>query len=124
MYEPTAAYAALALESSRAAYPQVETFAIETWTPKPAGRLAPNCGNWIGCILWKRDGGVVAMEPFDWVREHKVRSGLVVIALANVGYLLWCSMVDTPVSSFSKLLTPLVILSGVILGRPANRKTR
>jgi hypothetical protein len=63
------------------------------------------------------------MEPFDWVREHKVRSGLIVIALANVVYLLWCSMADTPVSSFSKLLTPLVILSGVILGRPESRKT-
>lgn len=63
------------------------------------------------------------MRPFGWVQEHKVRSGLIVIALANVIYLLWCAMADTPPSSFSKLMTPLVILSGVILGRPEGRKS-
>lgn len=90
---------------------------------KPLCPLTPNCGHWIVRILWRRDGGVTAMRRFDWVRAHKVRSGLIVIALFNVIYLLWCSMADTPASSFSKLLTPLVILSGVILGRPESRKS-
>jgi hypothetical protein len=63
------------------------------------------------------------MRALVWVREHKARSGLIVIALGNVIYLLSCAMADTPTSSFSKLLTPLIILSGVILGRPEGRKS-
>ena len=49
------------------------------------------------------------------MKDHKVRSGLIVVALANLSYFLWCAMTNTPTYSISKLLTPIVILSAVVL---------
>lgn len=63
------------------------------------------------------------MRVVDWVRDHKARSGLIAVALANFLYLLSCAMADTPTSSFSKLLTPVLILSVVFLNRPEGRKS-
>ena len=55
------------------------------------------------------------MGVVHWVRDHKARSGLTAVALANLIYLLWCAIVDAPTSSFSNLLTPVLILSVVVL---------
>ena len=63
------------------------------------------------------------MRALDWLLDHKVRSSLVVVALANLCYFLWCAMTDTPMSSFSKLLTPFIILSATILARWEGRKS-
>ncbi|SEN76102.1 hypothetical protein SAMN05192583_3495 [Sphingomonas gellani] len=63
------------------------------------------------------------MRALDWVLDHKVRTGLIVVALANLCYLLWCAMTDIPTSSFSKLLTPIVILSAVTLGSSEGRNS-
>jgi hypothetical protein len=63
------------------------------------------------------------MRVVDWVRDHKARSGLIAVALANFLYLLSCVMADTPTSSFSKFLTPVLILSVVFINRPEGRKS-
>jgi hypothetical protein len=62
------------------------------------------------------------MRVVDWMRHHKARSGLVAVALANFLYLLWCTIADTPTSSASKLLVPVLILLAVFLNRPEGRR--
>lgn len=63
------------------------------------------------------------MRVVDWVRDHKARSGLIAVALANFLYLLWCTRADTPTPSFSKFLTPMLILSVVFLKKSEGRKS-
>ena len=64
------------------------------------------------------------MRVLDWIRSHKARSGLIVVALINLLYLVWCLLEDTPTSSFSKVITPVLILSVVFFDRPSGRTTR
>ncbi len=64
------------------------------------------------------------MRAVDWIRDHKARSGLVVLALANLLYLLWCTTTDDPASSISKFVTPVLILSVVFMKNAESRKGR
>jgi len=62
------------------------------------------------------------MRALDWIRGHKARSGLVVLALANLLYLLWYTTTDDPASSLSKFVTPVLILSVVFMKNAESRK--
>jgi uncharacterized membrane protein len=64
------------------------------------------------------------MSAFNWVREHKVQSSLMLVAIANVFYLIWCAVEGTPTSPIGTLLTPIIILSAVILGLRESRESR
>ena len=46
------------------------------------------------------------------------------VALVNVLYLAWCLLRDTPTSSFSRVITPVLILSVLFFNRPNERTTR
>ncbi len=64
------------------------------------------------------------MNVVDWIRTHKAKSGLIVVALINVLYLIWCLATDTPTSSFSKVITPVLIFSVVFFNRLNGRTAR
>ena len=46
------------------------------------------------------------------------------VALINLLSLIWCLLDDTPTSSFSKVITPVLIFSVVFFDRPSGRTTR
>lgn len=64
------------------------------------------------------------MRLLNWIRTHKARSGLIVVALINVLYLTWCLLEETPTSAFSKVITPVLIVSVLVFDRPIRRAAR
>ncbi|WP_375382850.1 hypothetical protein [uncultured Sphingomonas sp.] len=64
------------------------------------------------------------MVALNWIKGRKARAALIVIAVADLSYFLWCVAANSPSAPVSKLLLPFIMLGAVVLNRTGRQASR